>query len=40
MAIWAKNGKVGYVNKLENYDAGELAKVATNQGSIDNLQEI
>jgi clathrin heavy chain len=23
---------VGYINKLENYDAGEIAKIATDHG--------
>jgi clathrin heavy chain len=32
-AIRANNGKmVGYINKLENYDAGEIAKIATDHG--------
>jgi clathrin heavy chain len=33
MAICAKKGKVvGYINKLENYDADEIAKIATDHG--------
>ncbi|KIM86720.1 hypothetical protein PILCRDRAFT_4614 [Piloderma croceum F 1598] len=32
-AIRAEKGKVvGYINKLENYDAGEIAKIATDHG--------
>jgi len=32
-AICAEKGKVvGYINKLENYDAGEIAKIATDHG--------
>jgi clathrin heavy chain len=32
-AICADKGKmVGYINKLENYDAGEIAKIATDHG--------
>ena len=32
-AIWADKGKVvGYINKLQNYDAGEIAKIATDHG--------
>jgi clathrin heavy chain len=32
-AILAEKGKVvGYINKLENYDAGEIAKIATDHG--------
>ena len=32
-AIHAEKGKViGYINKLENYDAGEIAKIATDHG--------
>jgi clathrin heavy chain len=32
-AIRADKGKVvGYINKLQNYDAGEIAKIATDHG--------
>ena len=32
-ASCAENGKVvGYINKLKSYDAGEIAKIATNHG--------
>ena len=32
-SIRADKGKVvGYINKLQNYDAGEIAKIATNHG--------
>jgi clathrin heavy chain len=32
-AIRAEKGKVvGYINKLSNYDAGEIAKIATDHG--------
>jgi clathrin heavy chain len=38
MAIRAEKGKVvGYINKLENYDAGKIAKITTDHGLYEAL---
>ena len=41
MAIWAEKGKVvGYINNLENYNAREIAKIATGHGLYEHIVSV